>query len=228
MDRSRMIDNGYQNFCIENFANYFGLKIIESPIYSVTNKELGKNNGIPDAIILDENEHRVFVEHTSFSRCQEMQRQIRDLAKYPEKYDECKYINGISLDKYEPLSYGYIKAITQKLNKDYRKFSELANTEKKGILLITFLNNDPFFTYESFNTFIQTVQDDHFCNAIDFFKGCFDKIIFGANVPAYYKMELHFEVIHDSKSIQKIILYQESRKKLLNEINKRISHSLAH
>jgi len=216
-NKRRLIDQGSQDYCIQEFVQYRRAGIIELPITSVVQKQLGQNHCIPDAIISDENGRKLWVEHTSFSRCKEMRQQIGELAKYPEKYSDQKIIPGISPTKFEPLLLGYVNAITQKLIKNYKQFAEIAKIESRGTLVIILVNHDPFFN-EDYAEFVESIKAEHLYDGIDFSNNCFDTVVFGAYLPAgINKMQLHFEVILDSTSICRIEGRQKRKLRLLYE-----------
>jgi hypothetical protein len=187
--------------------------LVEHPIVSVDKKELRDNQCIPDAILSDE----TWIEITTFSRSDSMRKLIGDLQKHSEKFEGIKFIRGISPNEFRPLILQWGKAMEKKIIKDYSRFELLANMKSgKGILLIVFVNNDPFFNNREYEAFIENARYEYIYDNFDFSKNCFQKIMFLGFVEAQNVWQCKLETILDPKTINRTT----HRIKVRNEIKR--------
>lgn len=211
------LDQLEQDFLIKKFVDHNNLvvnnpkiTIIESPIVSVSNKQMGPGQSIPDAIIQYENEDKSFLELTTFSRSQAMRAQIGEIAKYPERFKNQRFISGIT--DFVPLEIGFHEALSKKMYKDYSQFSVLKSLPSLGILLIILRNNDPFFNEAEYNRLISIIEDPEILSSWGVDQGQFKKIIFGGFVDINYQWVDKFPEIADFEKIKKIKNKVEIRK----------------
>ena len=182
---------------IEKYCLKVGGYILEHPIKSV-NPEIGIS---PADAIININGKKEWLELTTISRHIEMRKQIGDLRKHPEKYKGQSFIPGISPAKFESLPLKIYEAIIKKMNKNYSCMSSLLG--KKGILLICFVNNDPFFDIDNWRNLIGILKDHHIqCSWLVNVKNkYFKEIVFGAYVMQKGWM---FETVFYRKILKKL------------------------
>lgn len=82
MNKKRQYDQNEERFFINQYANYLNVpqNSIKHPILSIKQNQLTDGQSIPDAILSYNNEKKI-IEVTTFSRCQEMQKQIGEIVK---------------------------------------------------------------------------------------------------------------------------------------------------
>lgn len=158
------------------------IALTEYPITCVTEKQLGKGQSIPDAIIKTADDMYRWIELTTFSRCQEMRKRMGEMRKFPERFRNQRIIPGISSDKFESLESGFYEATKNKIRKDYSQFAQLLNTQLHGTLIVAFINEDPFFGINEYQDFLSKIQDKHVLRSWKLKESQFNEIVFGTYV----------------------------------------------
>jgi len=183
MNKKRQHDQNEERFFVNQYANYLNVPqdSIEHPISSIKQNQLNDGQSMPDAILSYNNEKKI-IEVTTFSRCQEMQKQIGAIIKYPERFPTI--INGISTKEFNSLAYELHKTITKKRNKKYEQCVMLCGAISTD-LVVGFRNNDPFLTKASFDQFVETMKDKNILVSWEIDLCPFDNIILTAYVIDY-------------------------------------------
>lgn len=196
-----------EKYFIEQFRDYFeskmGIQItIQSPIMSVKYNQLDRGQSLPDGIIEGLG---VWMELTTFSRNQAMRKQIGELRKFPDRYSKHAYIPGvaINLDKNMLVSQAY-EAISKKITKDYSQFVTLSKTQDKGILLIRFVNNDPFHDDNEFRELFDLLSDEHILYSWRVHQGQFNMIMLSSFINSQSYPRLRFAVIADDETFSRL------------------------
>ncbi|MDR3550271.1 MAG: hypothetical protein P4L31_02575 [Candidatus Babeliales bacterium] len=206
---------------LELFNNQFNgtLKnvfLVEHPIVSVDKKKLSDKQCIPDAILSDGS----WIEITTFSRSASMRKMMGDTRRYREKFEGIRPMPEISPYELEPLISQWGKAMEKKIIKDYSQFLLLADLQvSKGILLIVFMQNDPFFDYREYLDFIDYAKYEYIYDNFNFSKNCFQKIMFLAHVYIEGGWQYKLEIILDSKAIDRTSRRSERKRNCNIEVS---------
>ncbi|MBI2774733.1 hypothetical protein HYX58_01890 [Candidatus Dependentiae bacterium] len=219
------MDQLEQSYFIEKYIEYRdkfsaeNLSLIECPIISVNNKQLGHGQCIPDAIV-NKNDSCQWIELTTFSRNQLMARRIREMIKYPEHFEGQRIILGIPPREFDSLIVGFHEAIRKKVSKDYSRFAHLSNTNLQGTLLVIFVNEDHFFDEIEYYQFINAVKDEHILFSWGVATGQFDQIILGANVLINGQWVSTFEPIVNREKMVHLRKRQQIKENMLLNLAK--------
>lgn len=223
-------DQFEQDFLIKTFVEHNNshsdnqnIILIESPIHFVSNDQLNQKESIPDAIIQNENGYKKWLELTTFSRCQDMRKQMGEIAKYPERFEGEMFIKGISANKFIPLENGFREAVSKKLNKNYAKFSELARLPSLGVLVVMTRMNDIFLNDMFYNKLVDTLRDRNLLFNLGVYQGQFDQIILGSYVynDATHTWRHRFSEIADISTIAWAKKKYETKQSILMKLNNR-------
>jgi hypothetical protein len=136
--------------------------IAECPITSVTQKQMEPGQSIPDAIIIDAN-GKNWLEETSFSRSKCMH---KDIGKARHNQHQANHDQKIIYISTRLMFENFHDTILKKIGntelnkkpKSYGKFAEISTLPEKGILLVTFEDESPFFDYREYSVFLNFAQ----------------------------------------------------------------------
>ncbi len=193
--------------------------IFENPRERVKENQLRKGQSIPDAIIPELNE---WVELTTFSRSERMRSLIGEIRKYPDRFQNMRYIPGYLFGDFRPLEVEAYNAIVRKNSKDYSQFSSLAGLSQNGILLLRFVNIDPFHDIKEYNKLISILSDEIVLFTRGVHQSQFCQIVFGAYVCDRGVWQTKFTVVADKDKMARLRNRNVNEEKILNEI--RIRH----
>lgn len=179
MNNKRKIDQHEELMLIKLFAEQLNLDGLQSPIECIKIQQLNKGESIPDAILYLKNGIKKYLEITTFSRSNRMRQSMGDYRKSPKRND--RIIPGVPIDlSITSLVTNVFQAITKKIHKRYSQFALLSKTEPRGILLVTFIAEDPLFTKHNFHELIHSIKDKHILFSWQVDLSNFDEIIIGA------------------------------------------------
>lgn len=178
---SKFIKELEEKSCIKGFIEYrcqqdHNAELIEYPIISVTQKQLGQKNNIPDAIIQIGDE-LYFCEVATISRNKDMRKRIGEIRKrlyVPNHQLHGPYNLGILLDGAKG---DCSRMLDQKFNKDYSEFMKLKQIEK-GVLLIEGIFEDVFFNHEQAVDLIDWLSDKVILDQLGAGRSCFTEAYF--------------------------------------------------
>jgi len=190
------------NGCIDYFNSHGGqLALVEYPIQSVEESQLGKNQSIPDAVVIDRNNTKnFFVEVTHFSRNQEMHSAI---CKREKKILKDPLSGGPGILDTTDLKASMSLSIAKKASKDYSQFAQIAGIEPLGYLVLGFVNADPFYDISQHNELLCSF-DDHVLYSLGLATSCFDCIMLCAYVNVHGDWQIKWEVIADSRMMNQL------------------------
>ncbi len=186
ISQKRSSDKYEEFFLIYEHAKCLGISsaLIETPINSVSERQLRNGQSIPDALFLH-NGAKIWVESTTFSRCQAMRVAMGEAQKKIGEYQGLRM--GIPPGEWGLAWDELRKAISKKLKKDYSQFAELTQSHPMGHLIVAYMIEDPFLTVQGFLHFIELVSDEYVLFSWEIDKGQFEAISVMAFVPNYNK-----------------------------------------
>ena len=141
-----------------------------------------------------------------------MREHIGRMRKFRDNFQNQKIITGISPSEWKNLSLSFFQAVQKKIGKDYSQFSNLSNLEPLGILLVCFVDEDPFFMPEEFEQFINQVKDEHIFDSLKLGDSQFCQIFFGAYINTVTGVYLHYISVVNLPMMLRVMLRFERKK----------------